>query len=87
MRQSVYVPLVVRGDMKRAAQMDSPLKGSCFFNCAGLGKDDCFAGAHFGARTAFYAGVGVDVVDFSFGDCFNGANGKTCAASYAVVGD
>ena len=52
-----------------------------------LARDDCFAGANFCAGTAFDAGVGIDVVDFAFGNSFHGANGLTCAASHAFVGD
>lgn len=63
---------------------------SRFFPCFPrrlVGKNDCFAGANFGARTAFDAGVGIDVIDFAFRDSFNGANGQTGAASHAFVGN
>lgn len=49
--------------------------------------DDSFAGANRSASAAIDAGVGIDVVDVAFRDSANGALGKTCAASYAFVGD
>lgn len=50
-----------------------------------LARENCFAGANFGARTTFDASVGIDVIDITFRDCLYGANGKTCAASDAFV--
>lgn len=52
-----------------------------------LARDDCFAGANFCAGTAFDAGVGIDVIDVTFRDSFYGADGKTCSASNAFVGN
>ena len=49
--------------------------------------NDCFAGANFSAAAAFDASVGIDVVDVTFRDCFNGANGKTSSASYTFISD
>lgn len=49
--------------------------------------DDSFAGANFSARTAFDAGIGIDVVDIAFRDCVNGANGLAGATSHARVSD
>ncbi len=46
---------------------------------------DSAAGANFGTAAAFDAGIGIDVVDFTLGDSFNGANGKAGTASYAAV--
>lgn len=50
-----------------------------------LTGDDSFAGANLCARTAVNAGVGVDVIDFTFRDALGGANGLAGAASNAVV--
>ncbi len=44
-------------------------------------------GANLGARAAFDAFVGIDVIDVAFGDCFYGANGQAGAACYAGVSD
>ena len=48
---------------------------------------DSAAGANFCARTTFDACIGIDVIDFAFRDCFNGANGETCTASHTSVSD
>ena len=31
--------------------------------------------------------VGIDVIDIAFRNSLNGANGKTCSASYTLVSD
>ena len=49
--------------------------------------DDCFGGANFCAGAAFDAGVGIDVVDFTFGNSLYGAVGETGAAGDTLVGD
>ena len=52
-----------------------------------LGRHDGAAGANLCARTAFDAGVGIDVVDIAFGDSLHGAYGHAGAASNASVGN
>ncbi len=56
-----------------------------FPDCELFARYDCFAGANFSARTAFDAGIGIDVVDVAFRDSFYGTNGETSAASDAFV--
>ncbi len=50
-------------------------------------RKNSFAGANFGARAAFDASIGIDVVDVAFRDSFNGANGQASAASHTFVGN
>lgn len=57
-----------------------------FPDCELFARYDCFAGANFSARTAFDAGIGIDVVDVAFGDGAHGAFGLAGAASHTVVG-
>ena len=49
--------------------------------------DDSVAGANFCAAATLDAGIGIDVIDVAFRDCFNGAHGKTGAASYTLISD
>ena len=50
--------------------------------CRGI---DSSGGAYLGTAAAFDAGVGIDVIDITLADSFNGAYGLTCAASHADV--
>lgn len=50
-------------------------------------RKNSFAGANFGARAAFDASIGIDVVDVAFRDSVNGTNGLASAASHARVGN
>jgi len=52
------------------------------------GKYDSFAGANGCARTAFDAGIGIDIVlNIALGDSLNGTFGQTGAAAYTLVSD
>ena len=55
---------------------------SPFLSCR---RKDSFAGANFSARTAFDAGIGVDVIDVAFRDSANGAFREASAASDTFV--
>ena len=55
--------------------------------CGLFAGADSFAGANRCACTAVDAGIGVDYIDGAFGDSFNGAFGKTGAASNTFVGN
>lgn len=46
---------------------------------------DSIVGAYRCAATARDAGIGIDMIDFSFGDCLYGAYGHAGAACDAVV--
>ena len=47
--------------------------------------DDSLAGANFSASATLDAGVGINYIDVTLRNRFNGAVGKTCAASYTFV--
>ena len=61
----------------------------CFFRRVVSGRlfagNDSTAGANLSAAAALDASVGIDVVDVTFRDSLNGANGHTCATSHARI--
>lgn len=48
---------------------------------------DSAAGANFGTAATLDAEIGIDVVDFTFGDSLDGAVGQASAASDTAVGN
>lgn len=49
--------------------------------------DDSVVGAYGSASAAIDASIGIDVIDFAFGNSSYGAFGETGATSYARVSD